>query len=114
MCNRAMAYVLRAIFFLARFLVSCLMCNEVKVGLKYNRGSIGRSCGYLTLKVIYHPLYIMNNFETNESKLPQDGTQVFPHMVDWLSCNPLRESHHQSPITNHPIIWGDWLSCDAL
>ena len=28
MCNRAMAYVLRAIFFLARFLVSRLMCNR--------------------------------------------------------------------------------------
>ena len=27
MCNRAMAYVLRAIFFVERFLVSRLMCN---------------------------------------------------------------------------------------
>ena len=32
------------------------------------------------LKVIYHPLYIMNNFVTNKSKLPQDGAQVFPYM----------------------------------
>ena len=34
--------------------------------------------GYL--KVIYHPLYSMNKFVTNKSKLPQDGAQVFPYM----------------------------------
>ena len=33
-----------------------------------------------TLKVIYHPLYSMNNFVTNNSKLPQDGAQVFLYM----------------------------------
>ena len=33
-----------------------------------------------TLKVIYHPLYSMNNFVTNKSELPQDGAQVFPYM----------------------------------
>ena len=32
------------------------------------------------LKVIYHPLYSMNNFVTNKSKLPQDGAHVFPYM----------------------------------
>ena len=32
------------------------------------------------LKVIYHPLYSMNNFVTNKSKLPQDGAEVFPYM----------------------------------
>ena len=32
------------------------------------------------LKVIYHPLYSMNNFVTNKSKFPQDGAQVFPYM----------------------------------
>ena len=32
------------------------------------------------LKLIYHPLYSMNNFVTNKSKLPQDGAQVFPYM----------------------------------
>ena len=32
------------------------------------------------LKVIYHPIYSMNNFVTNKSKLPQDGAQVFPYM----------------------------------
>ena len=32
------------------------------------------------LKVIYHPLYSMNNFVTNKSKLPQDGAQMFPNM----------------------------------
>ena len=36
------------------------------------------------LKVIYHPLYSMNNFVTNKSKLPQDGAQVFPYM-GWLA-----------------------------
>ena len=34
----------------------------------------------LILKVIYHPLYSMNNFVTNKSKLPQDGAQAFPYM----------------------------------
>ena len=34
----------------------------------------------ILLKVIYHPLYVMNNFVTNTSKLPQDGAQVFPYM----------------------------------
>ena len=32
------------------------------------------------LKVIYHPLYSMNNFVTNKAKLPQDGAQVLPYM----------------------------------
>ena len=32
------------------------------------------------LKVTYNPLYSMNNFVTNKSKLPQDGAQMFPHM----------------------------------
>ena len=32
------------------------------------------------LKVIYHPLYSMNKFVTNKSKLPQDGAQVFLYM----------------------------------
>ena len=32
------------------------------------------------LKVIHHPLYSMNKFVTNKSKLPQDGAQVFPYM----------------------------------
>ena len=55
-------------------------------------------CEYDTLKVIYHPLYSMNNFVANKSKLPQDGTQVFPYIGDWLSCEPLRGSHDsQSP-----------------
>ena len=34
----------------------------------------------VTLKVIYHPLYSMNKFVTNKSKLPQDGAQVCPYM----------------------------------
>ena len=33
-----------------------------------------------TLMVIYHPLYSMNKFVTNKSKLPQDGAQMFPYM----------------------------------
>ena len=38
------------------------------------------ACASLMLKVIYHPLYSMNNFVINKSKLPQDGAQVFPYM----------------------------------
>ena len=34
----------------------------------------------VALKVIYHPLYSMNKFVTNKSKLPQDGARVFPYM----------------------------------
>ena len=34
----------------------------------------------LILKVIYHPLYSMNKFVRNKSKLPQNGAQVFPYM----------------------------------
>ena len=37
-------------------------------------------CVVAVLKVIYHPLYSMNNFVTDKSKLPQDGAQVFPYM----------------------------------
>ena len=33
-----------------------------------------------SLKVTYHPVYGMNNFVTNTSKLPQDGAQLFPYM----------------------------------
>ena len=32
------------------------------------------------LKVTYHPLYSMNKFVTNKSKLLQDGARVFPYM----------------------------------
>ena len=32
------------------------------------------------LKVTYHPLYCMNKFVTNKSKLPQDGAQLSPYM----------------------------------
>ena len=32
------------------------------------------------LKVIHHPLYSMNKFVTNKSKLSQDGAQVFRYM----------------------------------
>ena len=32
------------------------------------------------LRVIYHPLYSMNKFVTNKSKLTQDGAQVSPYM----------------------------------
>ena len=48
-----------------------------------------------SLKVIYHPLYGMNNYVLIWG--------------DWLSCDPLRGSHDsQSPhIRNHlcPILW---------
>ena len=36
---------------------------------------------YIWLKVTYHPLYSMNKFVTNKSKLPQDGAQVCPYVV---------------------------------
>ena len=39
---------------------------------------------WIILKVIYHPLYSMNNFVTNKSKLPQDGAQVL-HYMGWLA-----------------------------
>ena len=38
------------------------------------------NAGLIMLMVTYHPLYSMNNFATNTSKLPQDGAQVFPYM----------------------------------
>ena len=40
----------------------------------------GQSENNMVLKVIYHPLYSINTFVTNKSKLPQDGAQVFPYM----------------------------------
>ena len=64
----------------------------------------------LVLKVIYHPLYSMNNFVTNKSKLPQDGAQVFPYM-GYMGYMTIWEGHM---IANHPHIWGDRLSCDPL
>ena len=39
---------------------------------------------HVHLKVIYHPLYSMNKFVKDKSKLPQDGAQVFPYM-GWLA-----------------------------
>ena len=53
---------------------------------------------YRDLKVIYHPLYSMNKFVTNKSKLPQDGAQVLygvigHHVTLW-------EGHK---IAYHPI-----------
>ena len=36
----------------------------------------------MILKVIYHPLCSMNKFMTNNSKLPQDGAQVFAY-IGW-------------------------------
>ena len=40
----------------------------------------GVAGNFKVLKVIYHPLYSMNKFVTNKSKLPQDEAQVFPYM----------------------------------
>ena len=55
---------------------------------------------YNMLMVIYHPLYSMNNSVTNESKLPQDGAQVFFYM-GWLAIMwPSWEGHM---IANHSI-----------
>ena len=38
------------------------------------------SCELHTLKVIFYPLYSMNKFVTNKSKLQRVGAQVFPYM----------------------------------
>ena len=57
-----------------------------------DRGFLPRS-GLQILKVIYHPLYGMNN-----------NVLIWG---DWLSC----DSPHDS---QSPHIWGDWLSCDPL
>ena len=54
------------------------------------------ACRVKILKVIYHPLYGMNNYVLIWG--------------DWLSCDPLRGSHD----SQSPHIWGDRLSCDSL
>ena len=52
------------------------------------------------LKVIYHPLYSMNNFVTNKSKLTHDGgTSVSLYGVIGYHVT-LWESHM---LANHPI-----------
>ena len=67
-----------------------LLTKHLKIAfiLTFSYSLIGKVNNYLnfsdennrTLRVIYHPLYSMNNFVTNKSKLPQDGAQVFPYM----------------------------------
>ena len=61
-------------------LLSMLSIWTVKYGSTY----IELASLQTSLKVIYHPLYSMNKFVTNKSKLPQDGAQVFPYM-GWLA-----------------------------
>ena len=39
----------------------------------------GRIC-FKSVKGDLSPLYSMNTFVTNKSKLPQDGAHVFPYM----------------------------------
>ena len=51
-------------------------CNHAAIKTFYNK----LVKYFVFLKVIYHPLYSMNNFVTNKSKLPQDGAQVFHYM----------------------------------
>ena len=62
MCNRAIAYALRAIFFLARFLVSRLMCNRA-----------------LT---IHHVIHISVN-NVAEIRPTQDDCLFFPQIVKY-------------------------------
>ena len=57
-----------------------------------------RSLSFMYLKVTYHPLYSMNKFVTNKSKLPQDEAQVFPCLIGYHVT--LWEGHM---IANHPI-----------
>ena len=54
---------------------------------------------FYTLKVIYHPLYNMNNFVTNQSKLPQSwGTSVSLYGVSGFHVTLWEGSHDsQSP-----------------
>ena len=58
----------------------------------------------MIFKVIYHPLYGMNNYVLIWG--------------DWLSCDPLRGSHDsQSPhIRKHlcPILWQLWIICHKI
>ena len=56
------------------------------------------------LKVIYHPLYSMNNFVTNKLKLPQDGTQVFSYM-GWLAIMWLSQRVIYGVIGYHVTLW---------
>ena len=58
--------------------------------------SLRRMCKFPHLKVIYHPLYGMNNYVLIWG--------------DWLSCDPLRGSHD----SQSPHISGDCLLCDPL
>ena len=93
---------------------SMLSCEEEVEGnmmtacMWYTVMSLKSITGFsLTLKVIYHPIYSMNKFVTNYHKM---GHKCFLIWGDWLSCDPLRESHD----SQSPHIWGDWLSCDPL
>ena len=59
---------------------------------------------YNCLKVIYHPLYSMNNFVTNKSKLPQDVAQVFPYM-GWLRGHMIANHPLYGVIGFHVTLW---------
>ena len=53
--------------------------NPYSAGIDFRRQNLTSvDVRFWRLKVIYHPLYTMNNFVTDKSKLPQDGAQVFP------------------------------------
>ena len=49
----------------------------------YCKGQVWRKVDVQSLKVIYHPLYGMNNYVLIWG--------------DWLSCDPLRGSHDSQP-----------------
>ena len=73
-----------------------MMTDLYRIGIMHLRRDLSTSLHII--KVIYHPLYSMINFVTNKSKLPQNGHKCFLIWGDWLSCDPLRESHDsQSP-----------------
>ena len=72
--------------------IACIVMLECDVACDWNGQHIGQLYSSSTmLKVIYHPLYGMNNY-------------IFI-WGDWLSCDHLRGSHD----SQSPHIWG-WLA----
>ena len=67
-------------------IIDCKLCQDIatykylSLGFSNNNEEENEDIRSMHLKVIYHPLYSMNKFVTNKSKLPQDGAQVFPYM----------------------------------
>ena len=65
------------------------------------------------LKVIYHPLYGMNNYVLIWGDWLSEGHKIANHPIYGVIGYhvTLSEGHK---IANHPIYGGDWLLCDPL